>query len=311
MARGQPDGLADVGESAVQVALEGGQLAAGAERPGAFPCRLREQPGHPAEPLPALVELAGDLPVAGQPHGEVRAEPQPGGGVGRRRRGPRARLLLAERVAERRADVLPLPVQRAQRPRLIDRRPSSGVPPRARPPSRNRPSKSLALASDRAVSRSRNRSAPPASASRSAPNSRSAPSSRYLDGSAPSLQHHGLVDEADQRVDDLLARQGAVRAHVLGAAHVERPREHRQPLPQRPLGRRAQPVAPLHRGAQGLVPRAGAAAADRQRPDAGLQLACQLRQRQRAQPHGGELDRERDAVEPPAQPHDVRPVRAA
>ena len=56
------------------------------------------------------------------------------------------------------------------------------------------------------------------------------------------------------------------------------------------------------------MPGAGAAAADRQHPDPGLQLADQLGERQRAQPHGGELDRERDAVEPLAQPHDVRPV---
>ena len=178
-----------------------------------------------------------------------------------------------------------------------------------RPPVRNRSSKSRATPSDQAVSRSRKCSRSPASASRSAPNSRSAPGSRYRDDSAPSRSTTDLSTRPDQRGQYLLARQRAVRAHLLGAAHVERPGEDRQPLPQRPLGRAAQPVAPLHRGPQRLVPRAGAAAADRQqRPDRRLQLAGQLRQRQRAQPHRGELDRERDAVEPPAQPHDVRPV---
>ncbi len=109
-------------------------------------------------------------------------------------------------------------------------------------------------------------------------------------------------------MEDLVAGQRVVRAHFLGPVHVEGAREHRQPLPQRPFRRRAQLVAPVHRRPQRLVPGAGAAAAGRQQPDPGLQLGGQFGERERAQPHGGELDGERYAVKPRAKPDDVGPV---
>jgi hypothetical protein len=310
---GQPDGIADVGERTGQVTLEGGELAAGAERPGAFARRLGEPPGDQAEPLPALVELAGDLPVAGQPHGEVRAEPQPGGGIGRRRPGPRARLLRAERMAQGRANVLLLPAQRAQRPRLAGHRMTAGAPAAGRPavnaPAVTEPHLDCSRHGHRPGGEPVEERLGAARVGEAVRAELTQRAEQPVPGRVRAVtQDHGLVDEAHKRGDDLLAGQLAVRAHVLGAADVERPGEHRQPLPQRPLGRAAQLVAPVDRGAQRLVPWAGAAAADCQRPDAGLQLARQFRQRQRAQPDGGELDRERYAVQPPAQPHDVRPV---
>ena len=68
-------------------------------------------------------------------------------------------------------------------------------------------------------------------------------------------------------------------------------------------------MAPLDRCPQRLVPGHAAAAGDGQHAEAGVEQVGQLDQRQGAQPDRGQLDRERYAAEPPAQPDDVRAVR--
>ena len=121
-------------------------------------------------------------------------------------------------------------------------------------------------------------------------------------------QHYRLVDQADERLDHRVARQVRVRAHLLGRRHVERPGEHRKPGPQRLLGGGAQAVAPLDGGAQGLMPGRRAVPVAGQQPEPGLEPVGQVGQRQRPQPDGGQFDRERDPVQPPAQADHVRPV---
>ena len=109
-------------------------------------------------------------------------------------------------------------------------------------------------------------------------------------------------------------------AHGLGAASYSptaggfvlligvRPGEHRQPRPQQLLVGRAKVMAPLGGGAQRLLVRQRHAAAAGEQAEAMLQAAAQLLQRQRAQLHGGQLDRQRDAVQAPAQPDHVAAV---
>ena len=145
-------------------------------------------------------------------------------------------------------------------------------------------------------------------ASRSAPNSRMVSSSQYRCGVLLRAQHHRLVDQADQGGQDVLAGQRPAGAERLGGGEVERSGEHRQPRPEQLLLRRAEVVAPLRGGAQRLLVRQGPAAAGREQAEAMLQPAAQLRQRQGAQLHRGQLDRQRDAVQAPAQPDHLAAV---
>jgi hypothetical protein len=122
-------------------------------------------------------------------------------------------------------------------------------------------------------------------------------------------EHHRLVHQRGQDVADAVARHLRARRHVPRRGEVERPGEDGEPVPHRLLGLRAQAVGPLDRGPQGLVPRRAAAPRAGQHGEPGLKALGQLGRRQRPHPHGGELDRERDAVEPPAEPDHVGTVR--
>ena len=113
--------------------------------------------------------------------------------------------------------------------------------------------------------------------------------------------HDGLLDQPAQRVEDRLGRQFLVGADVLGRLHLESAREDRQPLPQQPLARRAQLVAPADRRTQRLMPgqrRAGAA----QQPEPVVEAGHDLLDGHGAQSAGGQFDRERDPVETLAKP---------
>ncbi len=118
-------------------------------------------------------------------------------------------------------------------------------------------------------------------------------------------EHDGLVDEPDERVDHVGPLKRHLRAHFLGGGQAERPGEDGKPRPQPPLGGRAQLVRPLDRRAQRLVPGQRARLAAGQHGEPVVEPVDAARQRQRAQLDRGQLDRQRDAVEPLAQPDDV------
>ncbi|MDX6419995.1 MAG: hypothetical protein QOG28_4615 [Trebonia sp.] len=119
---------------------------------------------------------------------------------------------------------------------------------------------------------------------------------------------HVLVDQADERWQDLIPGELAVCADRFRRRDVEAAGEDRQPRPQQLLGRRAQRVAPLDRGPQRLVARRPRAPAAGEQPQPVVDELGHLAQRQRAQPDGGELDGQGNAVEPPADRDDVREV---
>ncbi len=118
-----------------------------------------------------------------------------------------------------------------------------------------------------------------------------------------------LVNQAGQHVADPVGRHQRAGRHVPRRREVERPGEDRQARPERPLGLRAQPERPVDRRSQRLMPRHRAAPRAGQHRERGVKAIGQLRQRQRPHPDGRELEPERQAVEPPADPDHVRQLR--
>ena len=92
---------------------------------------------------------------------------------------------------------------------------------------------------------------------------------------------------------------------------VERPaaREDRQPPEQRPLRLGQQPVAPVDQAAQRLVPRERRPAAAGQQAEAVVEPRGDLLDGERPHARGGQLDRQRDAVQPLADLGHRRRVR--
>ncbi len=145
-------------------------------------------------------------------------------------------------------------------------------------------------------------------ASRSAPNSRMVSSSRYrglilLGRSTTDLSTRPI---SAGRISALV--QGTARADRFDGRMVERAGEHRQPGPEELLGRRAQVVAPLGRRCGVSAGAAGAA----RRPPVNIAKGWsrrlgELAEARYPQLNGGQLDGQRDAVEPLAQPRRRRP----
>ena len=109
-----------------------------------------------------------------------------------------------------------------------------------------------------------------------------------------------LLDEPFEQVEDVDGVDVAVGGHELGGLEVEAAREHREAAQHRPLLVAQQVVGPVDGGPQRLVALDRRAAATGQEPEALPEPLRDLRRRQRARPGGRELDRERDAVEAPA-----------
>ena len=110
-----------------------------------------------------------------------------------------------------------------------------------------------------------------------------------------------LVDERGHQVEHGAGRDLLVRADLLG--HLQVPAgEHRQPAQQDLLRLGQQLVAPVHRGAQRLLPRRRGPVARGQQPEPVIEPAGDLLHRQRADPRRGQLDGQRHAVQGPAQP---------
>ena len=109
-----------------------------------------------------------------------------------------------------------------------------------------------------------------------------------------------LVDKTHQQIENLRLLDLAAGADLLGC--VERPaaREHGQATEQHTLRRRKQVVAPVDQCPQRLLPRQRRPATPRQQVEAILKAGGDRIQRHRAHAGSGKLDRERYAVEMPA-----------
>ena len=94
----------------------------------------------------------------------------------------------------------------------------------------------------------------------------------------------------------------------LDRAQLEAAGEDAEPAQQHPLVRLEQVVAPLERRLERLLPRRRRAAAGAEEPEAVVEPLGHRRGAERAEPPGGELDRERQAVEAEADARDVRRV---
>lgn len=106
--------------------------------------------------------------------------------------------------------------------------------------------------------------------------------------------HEGLVDEGAERL------QGERPAHRLGGGEVAAAREDGQPPQHLPFVLVEQLPRPVDDGAQRLLAGQDGAAAGGEQPEAVVEPVGDLAWGQHAQPGGGELDREGQTVEPPA-----------
>ena len=120
-----------------------------------------------------------------------------------------------------------------------------------------------------------------------------------------------LVDQGRQQLIGLARAEfpvgaAAARAHGGDRGGGRPGREDGEPLGEQPLGGGEQLPAPLDDGAQRAVPRQRGAAAAGEQPEPVGQPPGYLGERQRPQPGGGELDRQRKAVKPPDDVGDQR-----
>lgn len=114
-------------------------------------------------------------------------------------------------------------------------------------------------------------------------------------------RQHRPGDQLRDDIEEFTGRQFRARADVFDRLQVELPGEDRQPRPQQPLPGRAQLMAPADRGAQRPVARQSAAGRAGQQSEAVVEPLEHLVHGERAQPPGGQLQRQRNAVQPLAQ----------
>ena len=122
----------------------------------------------------------------------------------------------------------------------------------------------------------------------------------------------GLVDQPAQHIEDLAGGHLVVGADGLGRGEPAAAGEHGQPGEQAAFVLEQQVIAPVHHGAECLLAGQGGAGAAAEQPEAVVEAFGQGGQRQRPQASGGELDGQRQAVQPPADVLDDaggRPVR--
>ena len=123
-------------------------------------------------------------------------------------------------------------------------------------------------------------------------------------GSADAEQR--AVDERAEQVEDLVGVHAVAGAHRLDRVERRAGGEHGEPPGEPPLGLAQEVPAPVDDRAQRpLTARRGAAAPGEQ-AEAVVQAVGELLERHRPQPGGGELDRQRQAVDPPAHVRDDR-----
>ena len=119
-------------------------------------------------------------------------------------------------------------------------------------------------------------------------------------GQAPGLLlgHQRLADQRGQHVQGPGGRRVTGRAHRFHVVQGEPAGEHAAPAQDRALGGGEQVVAPLDRGPERLVARQGGAAAAGEQAEPVVQAVEDLFRREDPGPDRGELDGQRQAVEP-------------
>ena len=111
-------------------------------------------------------------------------------------------------------------------------------------------------------------------------------------------RHQRLVDQQGELIEDLVALHFGVTGNGLGGVEVETAEEDREPPEQNALGLGQQGMRPVHRRAQRLLPTHRCPCATGQEAEAVVQAADNLLQRECTDAGGGQLDRQRHAVEP-------------
>ena len=116
-------------------------------------------------------------------------------------------------------------------------------------------------------------------------------------GAGSRRDDHRAVDERRQQVGDERRGQTVARAHLLGRVEPERGRKDGEPAEQGLLRLRKQPVAPAdHAGERALAFGEHLRSPAQQRESIG-ETVGDLPRRERPQPRGRKLEREREAVE--------------
>ena len=111
-----------------------------------------------------------------------------------------------------------------------------------------------------------------------------------------------LVHQRTQMTQHLPGRHIRARGDRLGAGQAEPPSEGRQPGQHRPLGAGQQLPRPVHHGPQRLLPRQPGPRPAGQQREPLIEPGLQLARRHDPQPGRGQLDRQRDPIQPPADP---------
>ena len=117
-----------------------------------------------------------------------------------------------------------------------------------------------------------------------------------------------LLDETCEHVGDARTVELAAGAHALDRLELEAAGEDREPTKQRPLVRLEQVVAPLQRRRERLLPRRRRVAHAAEHAEAVVEPLRDRRRTERPQAAGGELERERQAVEAKADTGNVHRV---
>ena len=120
----------------------------------------------------------------------------------------------------------------------------------------------------------------------------------------PDPAQQALVDELLESIQDLDAQVDRRRADGLGALQADTAAEHRAGRQQAPGARPEQPVAPGDRAAQGLLTLRQVTGTADQHGQRMLQPGEQRPGRQELDPRRRQLDRQRQAIEPPGDPRD-------
>jgi len=117
------------------------------------------------------------------------------------------------------------------------------------------------------------------------------------DAGVARASEHGPVGQPGHQIGDAAGGQVLVGHHLFGRVDVERRGEHRQAQEQQLLLWREQVEGPVDDPAEGVVARVAAAVGRPEQLEPRIQPVGEVVDGQRADPRGGQLDRQREAVE--------------
>lgn len=121
---------------------------------------------------------------------------------------------------------------------------------------------------------------------------------------------HGLVHQPAEQVEHILRRKPVTSADILGRLKLEPPGESGHAAEEHPLGLGQQVVPPVERGTECLVVWQAGPRPSGEQPEPVFEPGGDLLDRQHLGPRRGQLDRQREAIEAPAQLDDCADVGA-